>query len=293
MLHFKQHPPLLKAILAALFVRRRGFKTGTTLPHIKATWCDAHANQDNLKNYIDLCQLNNDGYLPILYPHVMASTLHLNMLTHRTFPIKLIGAVHLRSHIVSYRKIPQNQAVDIHTEITTHRVVAKGLEFDFSTTIIFDDETAWESITTYYVKGKFGAEDAPSTRGIFTPLNNPLEVTQWFLPKNMARRYAGITGDYNPIHISFFMAKLFGFKRDLLHAFCALATSLQNLPTIASDEATRIDVAFKGPLYLENSVYLKKTTQNNCHRFDLYCGTNDRPSIVGNIKPVTGNQTLA
>ena len=291
-LQFEKQPPLLKAILAALFTRRSGFAVGAALPNIKASWCGAQVDQANLKNYLNLCQLSDDGYLPILYPHVMASTLHLNMLTDRQFPIKLLGAVHLRSHILSRRKINRDETVDIQTEIVTHRVVAKGLEFDFTTTVTSDKETIWESITTYYVQGRFGEEDAPSLRGSFTPLENPPESAQWFLDKQMARRYARITGDYNPIHISFLLAKLFGFKRDLLHAFCALATSIRHLPTVSDNEAIRIDVAFKGPLYLKNTVYLKSITNNDAHRFDLYCGTNDRPCIVGNIKLVPEDSTL-
>lgn len=291
-LQYSETPSLTPALFRAIFVPRKGFKARDGLPQIKADWLKAKIDILNLSNYLDCCNLEDDGYLPLLYPHVIASRIHLNMLTHRSFPIKLLGSVHLRNHIIQHRKITTNETLSIACQITDYRIVEKGLEFDFTSLFTVGIERVWESISTYYVRGKFGqvGEESPLTQ--LDKLEDATEIAKWHVASNLGKRYAKITGDYNPIHISGVLAKLFGFKKDLIHGFCALATAIGKLPTFSSNSPIRLDVAFKGPVYLDESVVLQNKEVNQSHRFDVYCGDNDRPSISGLLKEVDGTDKL-
>ncbi len=282
-LKFDQQPPLLSTIFATLLRSRPGFKSGSELPRIKAQWNQATINPKNFENYLACCGLPAEGALPLLYPHVIASRLHMNMLAHSVFPIKMLGSVHLRNHIIQHRKIKLDETFDIQAEITTERVGAKGLEFDFTTLLTSSDQRLWESISTYYVRGKFGNEDEASALAQMDELEQGSQIADWFVTNNLGKRYALITGDFNPIHMSKIMAKIFGFDRDLAHAFCVLATSIHHLPKVSGDEPVRLDVTFKGPVYLGNTVKLRNESKDNKQRFDLFCGENDRPSICGNL----------
>jgi hypothetical protein len=145
----------------------------------------------------------------------------------------------------------------------------------------------WEEISTYFVRGKFGKEDPVSPLAAIDTLDAGEPIKEWRFAKNLGKRYAKISGDYNPIHMSALAAKLFGFKRDIAHGFCALAVTLGNLPALSSDEAVRLDVFFKGPVFLGSSVVLRNKTSDDANRFDLFCGDNDRPSICGNLRVIS------
>ena len=91
--------------------------------------------------------------------------------------------------------------------------------------------------------------------------------------------------------MSKYLAKLFGFKRDIAHGFGILAqavnqSELANKTHISAGKC-QVDVIFKGPLYLENDASLKQaadaedTSKNQ--RFDLFSGSNPKPSICASL----------
>ena len=283
-LNYSQQPDLLFALFKVLFLPRTGFKTNTTLPNIKASWNGAKADLDNFNKYLKCCSLEDREALNILYPHVIASRMHMNMLTRREFPIKLLGMLHLRNHIIQHQKISLSETFDVETEVTSHRIGKKGLEFDVTTILTQENERLWEQISTYFVRGKFGTEDPVSSLAKISTLTDGEQIKKWRIAKNLGKQYAKIVDDYNPIHMSALAAKLFGLKRDIAHGFCILATSLDSLPSLSSEESVRFDVFFKGPVFLGSQINLRNKTSTDSNRFDLYCDDNDRPSICGNIR---------
>lgn len=293
---FSSAPSIITSIVRALFLTRRKLKSGESLPRLSAEWKFIRIDRDHLKRYRSICKLGETTDLPFLYPHVLAAPLHMWLITHPDFPLRLLGAVHLRNHIIQHRSITPDEVLTIQCAITAERRTEKGLEFDFITVVRINTEIVWEGLTTYFSRGKFGDADADSTLADLEKISEPKLIAEWFVEENLAKRYAVITQDYNPIHISKWLAKLFGFQRDLAHGFCVLATSLEEaqLAThIDANKSRRLDVLFKGPFYLGAIAYLKTgnaAEQNN--RLDLYCGNNDRPSLCINISDVSHEQHL-
>jgi hypothetical protein len=295
---FTEPPAIIPSILRALFLPRKTLAVNAKLPRLSAQWLNIHIDNDHLARYCELCSIPKSDFLPLLYPHVLAAPLHMWLITHPQFPLRLLGAVHLRNHIIQQRPISSHETLTISCAITSERRTEKGLEFDFTTLVKSHNEIVWEGLTTYFVRGRFGAEDSGSPLADLEKITDAKPVAEWYVAENLAKRYAVITQDYNPIHISKWLAKLFGFQRDLAHGFCILATSMEKagIKTPADNSAAqRLDVLFKGPMYLGNIARLKKAGE----RLDLYCGDNDRPSLcikisarpVGQHLPgITANQ---
>jgi hypothetical protein len=295
-LDFDQAPGIAAPMAKALFLPRKGFKASIGLPDIKASWLGAQADQSALKDYCQTLDIEFGHSLPVLYPHVMAGGMHMQMLTHKTFPFGLLGAVHLKNTISQHKPIPLNATMDIHAQMGGFRLTAKGVEFDFTTQIIVAGETVWQELSIYFMAGKFGGKENPSTDTSFdlSSLENLNDIVSWSVPKNRGKKYAGISGDYNPIHTSKYLAKLFGFKRDIAHGFGILAQAINQSETANSSQIThdkcQVDVIFKGPLYLESDVSLKQAkeiaAEDSQHeqRFDLFSGANPKPSICARLR---------
>ncbi|AGH45935.1 MaoC/PaaZ C-terminal domain-containing protein [Paraglaciecola psychrophila] len=49
-----------------------------------------------------------------------------------------------------------------------------------------------------------------------TSLTQPLNTT-WDLSSTLGRQYAKVSGDFNPIHLNKWLAKLFGFQQHIIH----------------------------------------------------------------------------
>jgi acyl dehydratase len=60
---------------------------------------------------------------------------------------------------------------------------------------------------------------------------------------DVGRRYAQVSGDYNPIHLHPLSARLFGFKRPIAHGWWLLARSLAELDDEVGD-ACRVEARF-------------------------------------------------
>lgn len=291
-LHFDQKPANGKAMLKALVLPRAGFDSSVGLPNIKASWKGASADARELNEYLQTLSLEKHDYLPVLYPHVMAGSMHMNMLSHKSFPIRLLGSVHLKNRIVQHQAIADDATMEIKSEIGAYRLVEKGVEFDFTTDVYVQGEKVWEEVSIYFQAGKFGGKENPSSEKSFEleSLNQPQESGSWHVPNNRGKRYAKITGDYNPIHMSPLAAKLFGFKRDIAHGFGVLAEAIEYSSAIEQaggiEKPLQVDVVFKGPVFLDSDVSIKQNKEQDSNRFDVYCASNPKPSICGSVKPV-------
>lgn len=287
-LTYDKKPGLAGAMVKALLLRRKGFNRLKGLPDIRGSWVVAQADPAALKNYHEVLGLTQGEYLPILYPHVLAGGLHMNMLTHKLFPFGLLGAVHLKNRITQHTPIKNTQVMDIHSAMGEFRLLEKGLEFDFTTYVTVEGEKVWEEVSTYFMAGKFGGKENPSTQTSFelATLENTDDMANWPVPKDRGKKYAKISGDYNPIHMSAALAKLFGLKRDIAHGFGIVAEAIQASGALIEIENSdlnhkkiQMDVVFKGPVFLETQATLKQNKLQDKNRFDIYCGDNPKPSI--------------
>ncbi|MBX7147529.1 hypothetical protein K1X76_00465 [bacterium] len=273
-LEFTKNPSLTKNFAKALFLPRKGFGPKPELPALKGVFNAIKINPALLHSYFDVCQFNNKNDVPLLFPHNLASSVHMALLTHKSFPLKLLGAVHLRNQITRHAPVSTADNLRLETAFTEVRVTSKGVEFDFYTEFFSNENLVWEEVTTYYKRGRFGADSGKETKTMET-LTDTVEVARWYLSKKLGKQYAKLSNDYNPIHISKTLAKMFGFKRDVAHGMGVLATAIDRAGLA---NAKTNDVFFKGPLFLENEVRLVQGTTDKS-RFDIYCGNNPKPSI--------------
>jgi hypothetical protein len=287
-LKYISKPNAIKNYLRFVFIKRPGLKPGQELPKMKVSMTNITIDPDHLKRYINACGLKEKNTIPVLFPHVIASPLYMAMLSYRTFPFLLIGTLHLRNHIVQYRPISNNEVFDIIVELQQKRVVKQGLEFDFTIELNKKGEVLWESVSTMMKKGKFGTDytELPLT-DLMEPVPDDAAYRELYIPKNMGKKFARITSDYNPIHLSALAARLFGFKRDIVHGMWASAQALGVLPEDSEKLPIRVDLAFKGPIFLDSPSKLMLKKIRRGYRFDYYCEDNPRPSIQGKVTSVS------
>lgn len=269
------------------------YKEGDALPDLCSEWKDFSFDKKILDSYKKICEIKEDG-IPLLFPHSFLGPLHLQMMTHETFPLKLLGSIHHRNHVIQYKPLSVDRKYHVILKFADIRRRPQGLEFDLVTSIKFDGETHWESVTTILVRRKLKDEDSasPLEGSIEAFEGNGREATTFKVKSSTGKKFGLITKDINPIHMSGILAKLFGFKRDLAHGMWALGRGTANLlAEMPSDSPIRMDVAFKGPVYMRDKVRVNNSVQNP-GQFKFFSGKNDRPSIVGVLKKVDSSESL-
>ena len=80
-----------------IFGSKSGLSNAADFPYLEAEW--RNAAPQNLAAYQDICGFPVTNRLPITYPQVLATPLHLHLLAVKGCPLKLMGLVHVGQSI--------------------------------------------------------------------------------------------------------------------------------------------------------------------------------------------------
>lgn len=275
-----ERPPAVWPWLARAVLSRRPslLAPGETIPALEARLAPAVPDAAHLEAYRELCGFEPDERLPITYPHVLAGSIHLALLTSERFPLKVLGLVHLRSRIEARRAIGQLEPIDLRCRVDGHRETDRGQEFDLLTEARAGGQVAWTETSTLLAR----RPGSRPTRPPPGPLAPPgARAAEWILGADLGRRYARVSGDYNPIHLSGATARLFGFRRAIAHGMWTLARAAAELQPRVAGGATVLDVAFKLPVLLPGRVSFREWPEARGFGFALLDAAGERPHAVG------------
>ena len=279
-LDFKRRPSALPYMLRAMLPVSRRF---TLSPGVSATWLGHHVDPCQLADFLKITGLAPSGTtLPLLYPHVFGFRLAMAILTHPEFPVPIWGVLQTRNRLQQYRSIDAAEPLDLKARILRGRAVPKGAEFDLHTTVHVDGELAWESLVTFFARGRFGEPDAaaPASR---SPTDTGRPTAEWIIADTGNWSFGRFTGDYNGIHFWDWYARRFGFRRGLYHPPRLLGECLAHLPWPLDPGPARLDAWIKGPVAHGARVQLCAGQAADHCSFALFAG-DARPSIVGRLQ---------
>ena len=285
-LAFDRLPSVAPYYLRAATTLSGGLDAGQTIPRIEASISNLSIRAEHLARYRKVCGFARSQALPITYPHVLAFPLHMAVLTHKAFPLKLLGLVHVRNRITQHRALGVDEALDLVISVDGHREAAKGIEFDLVTeAFAADGEPVGQASGTMLSRQKtsVSGDNKKKHSGPPTLDFTPDAQNAWSIPADIGRQYAGAAGDYNPIHLSPYSAKLFGFKRAIAHGMWTKARAAAALTDQIGEGAATIDVAFKKPVFLPAKAVFCQGTLDHDRAFALTDESGDVHHLTGSL----------
>lgn len=273
----RQLKPLYKSLADLVFGSKpKHFFNQQIAPH-QCSVEELKIDPLHLQHYQKVCGITQTQSTPILYPHAMLGKLHLHIMSQPSFPLKLIGSVHKSNEVTQIRALKLDEIYHAKSWIDATRFAQKGIEFDLKTQILFQDEVIWAETSTYFKRQKNPIDDDFPTQYTFEKEFKKDLIAQWYLAPNLGMQYARVCHDYNPIHINRYLAKLFGFKRNIVHGFCLAAQMVDK--TI--ENQTTVQLLFKGPSFLDHNVKLVGDKERN--RYALFCAGNEKEVVSLNL----------
>jgi acyl dehydratase len=243
-------PSLGKAYGRALLTKKRRRHPGEELPRLMARIDGLTVHARDLQRYREVCQFAPTSVLPPTYPQLLATPLHAEMLTSGLFPLPVFGLIHRKNRIVEHRPIPQSATMSLACRIGAQTEGERGLEFEVLTTVEVGGTLAWEAVST--ILAPAGRLQSGPARARLPAVEQAERVISslWHVPGNIGRRYARVSGDYNPIHLFGLTARLFGFARPIAHGNWSLARAVAELQPAAPPLPRAITIDFKRPVLL-------------------------------------------
>ena len=244
-------PMLARAALASLPIGSRLVRGGGDPTHTTLALDDVAIDRDRLARYVRVCGFDLSDAVPATYPHVLAFGLQLALLTDPSFPLPAIGLIHSANRIEQRRPLSAAERLSLRVSLDPIEPHPRGRSFTIRTEVRCAGEPVWTERSTMLHRGD-GDESVPA------PPSPPSAAelarsAEWRLPGDLGRRYAAVSGDRNPIHLSALTARLLGFRRSIAHGMWTIARCLAALgPELPG--AFHADVAFKRPILLPATV---------------------------------------
>lgn len=277
-LEYRKRPSALAFMLRA--VRPSPGLGRGGVPAIAAHWRH-RVDAAELARFNALSGLPKCDALPFLYPHTIGFPLNLTILTQPAFPLPIWRMLQIRNRILQRAPIAPDATLEFSVRVAGHRILDKGAEFDLHTTVETGGATPWESVNTFYARGRFGAP-TPGAAVPVAPKVGAGETALWRMPAGGGLRYGGLSGDYNPLHLWDGYARKHGFGRAFFHPQRVLGQCLARLPQAAA-VPLRLDTWLKGPVFYGAEVVLHCDEEADGADFALHVAHDRRPAIVGRL----------
>ena len=266
-LSFEQVPSMGRSLLKAGLARKSGFVPEVGIPEIRATVQGVTPDAQHVAAFCKVAGHPFDGTLPPTYPQLLATPLHMQIVASKAFPLKALGLVHVRQTIAEHRPIAAGSVLDVDCRVSGYRWVKRGVEFDLITRVGSQGKLVWEASTTALSMIKRPEDAAPTAAVTWIPeLDRAERSVIWRLPADLGRRYARVAGDRNPIHLYGWSAKLFGFKRAIIHGMWSLARGLAELADDLPEYPRRTQVQFRRPIFLPGSALFESSVSDGTVR---------------------------
>jgi acyl dehydratase len=246
-------PTLSKLLFSSFRTGSKGVRIGKTDFSLTKVYDDIRIDINNIKKYDEFFDIKSP--LPVPYLYLIAMRSQLAVMNDKTFPIALMGMVHLGNTIEIIDKIDMSKPLKLETSVLVP-TKEEGSLFPVLNVKFFQDTKLVATCGSNYIakrkrKTEKKAEEEPI---IEQQKSTPFYTQELMFPKGIGFKYARISGDYNPIHLSSFFAKNFGFKSSIAHGWCSASRVFAIIEKQKQKELKYITVNFKTPITLPEKV---------------------------------------
>jgi acyl dehydratase len=236
--------------------------------------------------YREVCGYVEGEAVPSSFMETLFQGLMVQIVLAPSFPFSPFGVIHLGQVMRQHRAVAPDAVLDLRCSLAAVQQSRRGFEIEVAMLAEQAGEPVWEGTAGLISRGK--ATRAGKTQAAKPP-PAPEEPGGWSephlleVPGDTGRRYAAVSGDYNPFHLYGVLARLFGFPRPIAHGMWTLARALAWLGEVP--EAHRVDASFKKPLLMPGSVTLRQRplTVSEGRDFEVRHAHKDHPHLVGRV----------
>lgn len=241
-------------LLHALF---KGARAAETAPAIVSSYVLDRLDAGQLARYNALLGFAADA-LPVSFYYLPTQRAHMATMLGKEFPFRLAGMIHVENDIRELRQPDRALPMELATQVVIEPAAANGARYcELLTVGSQAGQSVFECRSRYLaVRGMRRAEGGPQA-GELAPQEAALAAGEWSLARNAGWHYASVSGDWNPIHLWRWSARLLGMKLPIIHGMHTVAKVCALLEQREGRRLTTITARFKAPIALGSTAGLR------------------------------------
>jgi acyl dehydratase len=246
-------PPLPKlgvaTLLRALF-KRPARAAGTSLD---TTYRLDAIDHEHVRRYKAAFGFAGEA-VPITYLYLLAQRAQLATLIEQPIPFRIPGLIHVENRLEMHCAIGVDCALALTTDVSLPPPAANGAVLCIvETRAHIGERPAFTCVSTYLIKRGARSTRSEAGQGEFAC---DRQVGSWTLSSNAGRAYAALSGDWNPIHLWPWTARMMGMRTPIIHGMHSVAQACAMLEQAQGRRMTRLDSRFKSPIALGSEATL-------------------------------------
>lgn len=241
-------PPLnVATLLRALFKRPRR-QSGQPTPRTR--YLLDRIDGEQLRRYRDAFGVGADA-IPLTFWYLAAQRAQVATMLDEAFPFRLPGTVHTGNLLRTHAAPDPDAPLLLGTRVTVQPPADNGaVSALLETRGEQDGRPVFDCHSSYLmVRGRARAPGRPPE----APLP---QVARWRVGPRCGRRYASLSGDWNPIHLWPWSARLMGMRQPIIHGMHSLARACAELERLHGRRVSELEARFRAPVPLGSELAL-------------------------------------
>lgn len=235
-------------LLRALFKRpspqaQAGFSAGYRLARI---------DPDHVRRYRAAFGFAGE-HLPLPYLYLLAQRAQLAAMLDRPLPFRIPGLVHVDNDLRLHAPVDPGRALDLVTQLRMQPPAPNGAIHALLETRALDGERPVFTCASTYLVRRGARREGAALRPSLPPGR---EIGRWILAPDAGRRYATLSGDWNPIHLWPWSARLMGMRSPIIHGAHTMATTCARIEAETGRAVALLRCRFRQPVPLGSELAL-------------------------------------
>ncbi|MGF6273906.1 hypothetical protein ABIB38_002284 [Massilia sp. UYP11] len=233
---------------------------------IGATWRLERIDLDHVRRYNAAFGFAGVA-IPVTFLYLLAQRAQLATMLACPIPFRIPGLIHVENRLALHGPAPHDAPLALATALHLPPPAPNGALHCVLETRAFDGERlAFSCDSTYLIRRGSRASraapqpDAPSGQAL----------GRWTVAHDAGRRYAALSGDWNPIHLWPWSARLMGMRAPIIHGAHTLAKACSLLQASTERDIAALWCHFRQPVALGADVTLLAGGSDG--EFAVMCG---------------------
>jgi hypothetical protein len=215
------------------------------------------------------------GPVPLTYLYLLAQRAQLATMLDRAIPFRIVGLIHVSNELAMLCDVRTDAPMVLVTTLSMPKPAAnKAVECVLETVASADGKPVLTCTSRYLIKRGQRVKHSTASSSV-APMRDV--IGEWVVTADAGRRYAALSGDWNPIHLWPWSARLMGMHAPIIHGMETMARVCAAFEQSANRRVTSLACRFKRAVPVGTSTSLLACEVPGS--FVVLC--NDRVAVEG------------